>query len=63
MSDLYVTRIEIREDEYAEPYVEALPVVRHLRRSGGLDIMSPITIIVGENGRGKSTLIEALAVS
>jgi predicted ATPase len=37
-----------------------LPVVAHLRH-GGLRFDRPVTFLVGENGTGKSTLIEALA--
>ena len=63
LSELYVTHIGIAEDVRCEPYVEALPAVAHLRRTGGIEITSPITILVGENGMGKSTPIEAIAVS
>ncbi|MGH3646788.1 MAG: AAA family ATPase [Micromonosporaceae bacterium] len=31
--------------------------------SGGLDLDSPVVLLVGENGTGKSTLVEALAVA
>ncbi len=44
-----------------EPYLLHLGVVRALRE-GGLKFRTPITIITGENGVGKSTLVEALAV-
>ena len=37
-----------------------IPVVRDLEQ---LEFISPVTILVGENGTGKSTLLEALAVS
>ncbi|MDO4401074.1 MAG: AAA family ATPase [Coriobacteriia bacterium] len=39
-----------------------LPVVRNLRDCGGFDFTHPVTVFVGENGVGKSTLVEALAV-
>jgi predicted ATPase len=32
------------------------------RRTGGLDFRTPVTLFVGENGTGKSTLLEALAI-
>ncbi len=41
-----------------ESYIRSLPVVRHLDRLDFADV----TFIVGENGTGKSTLIEAVAV-
>ncbi|HVX45191.1 MAG TPA: AAA family ATPase [Mycobacteriales bacterium] len=37
-----------------------VPAIRHLREHG-LDLTAPVTIVVGENGSGKSTFIEALA--
>ncbi|WP_308115707.1 AAA family ATPase [Rhodococcus sp. BP-241] len=37
-----------------------VPVVAEIVRTG-LDFDSPVTVIVGENGTGKSTLMEALA--
>jgi predicted ATPase len=41
------------------PFV--IPAVAQIIAEGGLDIPAGITILVGENGSGKSTIIEALA--
>lgn len=60
--DLYLQRIEIAEGILGDDYVARLPVVRSLADMGGLDLGSPVTFFVGENGVGKSTLIEAIAV-
>ena len=38
-----------------------IPAVAQIVADGGLDIPPGITILVGENGSGKSTIIEALA--
>jgi predicted ATPase len=38
-----------------------IPAVAQIIAEGGLDIPPGVTIIVGENGSGKSTIIEALA--
>lgn len=47
--------------EPLEPYLRDLGVVQALR-SSPLRFRAPVTVITGENGVGKSTLIEALAV-
>jgi predicted ATPase len=41
------------------PYT--IPAVAQIIAEGGLDVPPGITILVGENGSGKSTIIEALA--
>ena len=44
-------------------YLKRLPVISNLKKIGGLELTKPVTIFVGENGVGKSTLIEGLAVA
>lgn len=44
-------------------YPFTLPAVAWLAQSGGLDLMPGVTFLVGENGTGKSTLMEAVAVA
>ncbi len=44
-------------------WVDTVPAFRALKSAGYLDFRSPITIITGENGVGKSTLLEGIAVS
>lgn len=62
LSELYVSGIRLKPPDEAEQddYVFSLPVVRHLKE---LRLESPITFFVGENGTGKSTLLEAVAVN
>jgi predicted ATPase len=43
-------------------YLLNLPVVKWLLKSKKLDFTSNVTFFVGENGTGKSTIIEALAI-
>lgn len=45
-----------------ESYLARLPVIRHLQATGGLAFRRPVTFLVGENGVGKSTLAEAIAL-
>jgi predicted ATPase len=58
----FLRRIELRTkridsfDEY--PY--CLPAVKRLE---GLEFHSKVTFLVGENGTGKSTILEAVAVA
>ena len=62
-SSLYLQHLELADDLHAGDYVADLPIVKHLCAMGGLDFTAPVTIFVGENGVGKSTLIEAIAVA
>ena len=44
-------------------FYAGLPAVRQVIREGGLTLTRPVTFFVGENGIGKSTLLEAVAVA
>lgn len=44
-----------------EEWVEGLAVVKHLRALGRLPLPAPVTLLAGDNGMGKSTLLEAIA--
>lgn len=46
-----------------DDYPFNIPAVRHLEKMGSLNLEKPVTFFVGENGTGKSTLIEAIAVA
>jgi predicted ATPase len=59
----YVERIELKSYPDQHSYLHNLPVVRNLRQVGSLNFESNVVILVGENGTGKSTLLEAIAVS
>jgi predicted ATPase len=63
LSNLYVTGIKLAKTVPADSYLGDLPVVKHLRNIDLLPICKRVTFFVGENGIGKSTLTEAIAVS
>jgi len=44
-------------------YLNDLPIIKHLADNNELKLSSNITFFVGENGTGKSTLLEAIAVA
>ena len=44
-------------------YPFTLPVVAGLRAAGSLELDPAVTFLVGDNGTGKSTLVEAIAVA
>lgn len=58
----YIHEIKLRRDDVPsfETYPFCLPAVRHLE---SLALHPAVTFIVGENGTGKSTLLEAIAIA
>ncbi len=44
-------------------YATHIPAVKYLAQKGSLKLNKNVTFFVGENGTGKSTLLEAIAVS
>ena len=58
----YIKGIRLSSIPHSE-YPFNIPAVRHLKRTGGITLEKPVTFLVGENGTGKSTLIEAIAVA
>ena len=55
----------IKYDGQGDPgiYPYNIPAVRYLARVRELGFSKPVTFFVGENGTGKSTLLEAIAVA
>ena len=62
-SNLYINEVRIDKEIPRDNYLRKLPVVRNLRRMCGLRFHKNVTFLVGENGVGKSTLIEGIAVA
>ena len=61
IEDLYIREVRISKEIPKNNYLSRLPVVQNLREIGSLSFHKKVTFIVGENGIGKSTLIEGLA--
>ena len=59
----YISEIIFNNNLNKYSYLNNLPVIKYLSKTGGLKFDSNITFFVGENGTGKSTLLEAIAVA
>ena len=59
----YLESVFLHEALPRGEYYAALPAVRHLAAGNRLRFPSAVTFFVGENGTGKSTLLEAIAVA
>ena len=62
-STLDIREIRIDEDIPKTEYYASLPAIQQIIREHGVLLKKPITFFAGENGIGKSTLIEAVAVA
>ncbi|MGH8491213.1 MAG: AAA family ATPase [Gammaproteobacteria bacterium] len=62
MGDHYLLEVQLLRDKVAlfNEYPFSLPAIRHLHR---LVLHPAVTFLIGENGTGKSTLLEAIAVA
>lgn len=59
----YISEVVLKRDIDQNSYLYALPAVQHLLQHQKLSLQKNITFFVGENGTGKSTLLEAIAVA
>lgn len=59
----YISSVRLSSALDEGSYLHNLPVVRHLAQMEALTFSKPVTFLVGENGTGKSTLLEAIAVA
>ena len=59
-SNFFIQSIEIDHSEYLQDYLNQISAIRNLKK---IIFETPITFLVGENGTGKSTLLEAIAVN
>ena len=63
MSVGYVSQIVFENQIPEGSYLQSLPVVQYLQKHPCLAFDADVTFLVGENGTGKSTLLEAIAVA
>ena len=59
----YISEIVFDNKLASGSYLNGLPVIKHLAKMERLTLSSPVTFFIGENGTGKSTLLEAIAVA
>ncbi len=59
----YIREIRMSPGPHPSDYPFNLPAVTHLAHCGGLPLAEGVTFLVGENGSGKSTILEAIAVA
>ena len=59
----YISQVRFTGGLKCDSYLQRLPVVQYLEKVKTLDFSSSVTFFVGENGTGKSTLLEAIAVA
>jgi len=62
-SNLYIKEVRVSKEIPGSNYLSKLSVVKHMQEMGGIRFDKNVTFIVGENGVGKSTLIEGIAVA
>ena len=60
---LYISRVILEKPVEQTSYLNRLPVIQYLTEEKELAFSHPVTFFVGENGTGKSTLLEAIAVA
>ena len=60
---IYLNKVLLQRPINKDSYLHQLPAVQALQESGELSFPAPVTFLVGENGTGKSTLLEAIAVA
>lgn len=59
----YISEISFDNNLKPDSYLNNLPVIKFLSKQKCLKFNSNVTFFVGENGTGKSTLLEAIAVA
>ena len=63
ISAKYISDILFDNNLSENSYLNNLPVIKYLSKENRLSFSSNVTFFIGENGTGKSTLLEAIAVA
>lgn len=63
MESQYIQSISIKRSFEDNSYLTSLPIVKNLLNMRELNFTKNVTFFVGENGTGKSTILEAIAVA
>ena len=63
LSGQYICDIILDGQIDSGSYLYNLPIIRHLKEHGSIPITNNVTFFVGENGTGKSTLLEGIALA
>lgn len=59
----YISKILLNSGLPEDSYFLKIPAIKYLINNTGLDFNSNLTVLTGENGTGKSTLLEAIAIA
>lgn len=59
----FILGVKLTSVPETDSYLHDLPLVRFLMSAESLEFHEPVTFLAGENGTGKSTLLEAIAVA
>jgi len=63
MERKYISSVFLNQEIDRRSYLYNLPIVQYLMQNAEIPFTNDITFFVGENGTGKSTLLEAIAVA
>ena len=63
MATKFLKKISFIGELAGGSYLNDIPAVNYLTQAGEISVDNDVTIFVGENGTGKSTLLEAIAVA